>query len=375
MRVLILLHEAFGGRGGIAKFNRDLITALCAHPDISAVTAIPRLAAEPPGQIPEKLSFPVGGLWGKASWFLRVGIAALSRPRFDLILCGHINLLPAAFAVRPPHPAPIGLIVHGIEAWHPTGRWLSDRFAGKIDFLVSVSHITRTRFSSWAGADAARSFVLPNTVDMDYFTPGKADSTLMERWGVTGRHVLLTLARLEARERYKGIDEILDILPSLTTEFPDLVYVIAGDGSDRARLENKVRALGLEEHVVFTGYVAESEKRDLYRAAHAFAMPSHGEGFGIVFLEAMACGVPVIASTMDGSREAVRDGALGLTVDPTDPGALRAAIRTALSRPRGVVPDGLDYFNIRNFQQRVHGIVDQVRHANAWRVALPGGRG
>ena len=371
MKVLMLLHEAFGGRGGIAKFNRDLITSVCAHPDVQAVTAIPRLAADPPGPIPEKLSFPVGGLRGKASWFLRVGIAALARTRYDLVLCGHINLLPAAFALRPLHPVPIGLIVHGIEAWHPARRLLTDRLAGRIDFLISVSSITRSRFSAWTGLDSVPSFILPNTVDTAQFQPGPARPEFVRQWKLEGRRILLTLARLEARERYKGIDEILDILPALVADFPDLVYVIAGDGSDRPRLTAKARALGLADHVVFTGYVPERDKLDVYRAANAFVMPGHGEGFGIVFLEAMACGIPVVASTMDGSREAVRDGALGLAVNPTDPRALRAAIRTALNRPRGVVPKGLDYFDMSHFEQRVHAILEQVRHVEARTLALP----
>lgn len=374
MKVLMLLHEAFGGRGGIAKFNRDLITAVCAHPDVRAVTAIPRLVTEPTGPIPEKLSFPIGGLWGKATWFLRVGIAALARTRYDLILCGHINLLPAAFAVRLIHPVPIGLVVHGIEAWHPTGRRLADSLAGRIDFLISVSNVTRSRFLSWTGADAMRTFILPNTVDTAHFRPGPANPALVQRWGFGGRRVLLTLARLEARERYKGIDEILEILPGLAADFPDLVYVIAGDGSDRGRLEAKTRTLGVADRVVFTGYVPEGEKLDLYRAAHAFAMPGHGEGFGIVFLEAMACGIPVVASTMDGSREAVREGALGLAINPTDPVALRSAIRAALTRRRGIVPDGLDYFDMNHFRQRAHSILEQARSAAARSLALPSGR-
>jgi phosphatidyl-myo-inositol dimannoside synthase len=374
MRVLMLLHEAFGGRGGIAKFNRDLITTICAHRDVRAVTAIPRLVTEPTGPIPENLSFPIGGLWGKASWFLRVGVAALARTRYDLVLCGHINLLPAAFAARLLHPAPLGLVVHGIEAWHPTSRRLTDRLAGRIDFLISVSSVTRSRFSSWTGADSVRSFILPNTVDTTRFKPGAANPALLQRWNLAGKRVLLTLARLEARERYKGIDEILEIMPGLAADFADLAYVIAGDGSDRPRLEAKAHRLGVADRVVFTGYVPESEKPDLYRAAHAFAMPGHGEGFGIVFLEAMACGIPVVASTMDGSREAVREGALGLVVNPTDPVALRAALRAALTRPRGIVPDGLEYFDMNHFERRVHAILAQVRSADVRSLALPRSR-
>ena len=371
MKILILLHEAFGGRGGIAKFNRDFIAALCEHPGVSAVTAIPRLAVDPPGELPPKLNYPTVGLAGKASWFLRVGMAALERTPYDLILCGHINLLPAAFAVRRLNAAPVALIIHGIEAWHRTGRRATDTLAGRIDFVISVSQVTRSRFFAWSGTETP-SAILPNTVDTDYFTPGAADPALVQRLGVAGRRVVLTLARLEARERYKGIDEIIDILPSVAAEFPDLVYVIAGDGSDRPRLEAKVRERNLAGHVVFTGYVPEASKRDLYRAADVFAMPGHGEGFGIVYLEAMACGVPVIASTMDGSREAVRDGMLGLTVNPGDAGALREAVRTALRRPKGVVPAGLDYFDLRHFQERAHTIVDQLRRTRAQSLALHG---
>jgi phosphatidyl-myo-inositol dimannoside synthase len=371
MRILVLLHEAFGGRGGIAKFNRDLLTALCAHPEIREVVAIPRLVTEALGPLPEKLRYPTGGVSGKASWFLRVGAAVVLRPRFDLVLCGHMNLLPAAFAARPLPNVPLGLIVHGIEAWHRTGRKVTDRLAGRIDFLVSVSAVTRSRFLSWSRAGDVPTFILPNTIDTGHFTPGPADPALVQRWGLTGRRVLLTLARLEARERYKGIDEILDVLPSLTAECPDLVYVIAGDGSDRPRLEAKAASLGLTDRVVFTGYVPESEKRDLYRAAHVFAMPGHGEGFGIVFLEAMACGIPVVASMMDGSREAVRDGALGLVVDPTDPAAVRAGIIAALKMPRGIVPEGLREFDLAHFNSRVHGIVDHVARPSARAFARP----
>ena len=371
MRILMLLHEAFGGRGGIAKFNRDLITALCTHSNVSSVTAIPQLAVEPPGPLPDKLAYPIGGTWGKGSWFLRVGMAALTRPAYDLILCGHIYLLPIAFAVRRINPAPVALIIHGIEAWHRTGRRMTDSYAGKIDFLVSVSQVTRSRFAAWSGVEPPGT-ILPNTVDTGYFTPGAPAPELVRRWGLEGRRALLTLARLEARERYKGIDEIIDVLPSVVAEFPDMVYVIAGDGSDRPRLEAKVRDRGLAAHVAFTGYVPEAEKRDLYRAAQAFAMPGHGEGFGIVYLEAMACGIPVIASTMDGSREAVRDGALGLMVNPGDAAELRAAIRSALTRPKGVVPAGLSYFDLRHFNERARGVVDQLQQSRRQSLALRG---
>jgi glycosyltransferase involved in cell wall biosynthesis len=110
--------------------------------------------------------------------------------------------------------------------------------------------------------------------------------------------------------------------------------------------------------VVFTGRVSESEKQDLYRLADVFAMPGRGEGFGFVFLEALACGVPVVASKLDGSREAVRDGMLGELCDPRDPSSLFDAIQAALAKPRGIVPEGLSYFDFPSFERRVHAWLD-----------------
>jgi glycosyltransferase involved in cell wall biosynthesis len=106
--------------------------------------------------------------------------------------------------------------------------------------------------------------------------------------------------------------------------------------------------------------VPEADKAAYYRLADAYVMPSRKEGFGFVFLEAMACGIPVIASRTDGSREAVRDGLLGALVDPDQPAELHQAIREALRKPRGVIPEGLAYFSFENFTRRVRELVDEV---------------
>jgi glycosyltransferase involved in cell wall biosynthesis len=183
----------------------------------------------------------------------------------------------------------------------------------------------------------------------------------VERYGLQEKSVIATLARLSAHERMKGVDEVLEALPRLLPLHPNLVYLVMGDGTDRSRLMAKAADLELGEHVVFTGAVAEEEKVAHFRLADVFVMPSHGEGFGFVFLEALACGVPVVASAIDGGREAVRDGMLGVLVDPNDQGDIVRGIEEALGRPRGVVPPGLDYFSVPNFTSRVHAFVDEVR--------------
>jgi phosphatidylinositol alpha-1,6-mannosyltransferase len=131
-----------------------------------------------------------------------------------------------------------------------------------------------------------------------------------------------------------------------------------GDGNDRKRLEKKAERLNVRERVVFAGFVPESEKTDHYCLGDAYVMPSRGEGFGIVYLEAMACGLPTVGGKADGSRDALRDGQLGVLVDPGDPGDIIRGIKEAISQPRRV-PEGLEYFDRVNFVKRVHAIVEK----------------
>ena len=357
MRILVLTPDAFGGHGGMAKFNRDLITALCAHPNCTEVVAIPRLMPNPPGPLPAKLTYVTAGLNSKLKYVVSALNVVRSASRFDLILCPLINLLPITFLLRPWVRAPIVAVIHGIDAWNPTSRRFTNYLVGEIDALIAVSELTKQRFLGWAKLDSDMAFVLPPAIDLEAFRPGPKDAALLDKYGLTGKTVLMTLGRLASDERYKGFDEILELLPALSKDIPNVAYLIAGDGSDRPRLEKKARALGVHDRVVFAGLVPEAEKADHYRLADAYVMPGWGEGFGIVYLEAMACGIPVVASKVDGSREAVRHGALGIMVDPRDREDIRAGIVEALDRAKGVVPEGLEYFSYNKFEHRLHHII------------------
>ncbi len=125
------------------------------------------------------------------------------------------------------------------------------------------------------------------------------------------------------------------------------------------RLEGKAATLGVRERVVFAGFIPEAQKADYYRLADAYVMPSRAEGFGIVFLEAMACGIPVMGSRLDGSREALLEGELGVLVNPDDPAEVIAGIFSTLSRARGV-PRQLDNSRSRRYQERVAAIVREA---------------
>jgi phosphatidyl-myo-inositol dimannoside synthase len=174
----------------------------------------------------------------------------------------------------------------------------------------------------------------------------------------------MTLARLDSRERYKGIDEVIEVLPELVEREPTLAYVVMGDGDDRARLEAKAGQLGLSGVVKFVGYVEENEKADHLRLADAFVLPGRGEGFGIVYLEALACGIPVVGSQLDGSREALLNGELGELADPDDHASVRDCILRALEK-KHAIPAGLGHYAWPRFHERVAAGVHDMMLAEA----------
>lgn len=357
MRVLALVTDAFGGQGGIALYNRDLLTALSSHPAIDEIVVVPRHVTEDPGAIPPRIAYRTSGADGKTA-FTVACIGALGTRAFDLVLCGHMNLLPLGALASAISRRPLLLIVHGIEAWTPV-RGVNRLALRRVDRCAAVSAFTRDRLASWSGRTLGCE-VMPNAIHLDWYGPGAKAQALLDRYRLQGRRVIMTLGRLSSAERYKGFDEVLELLPDLARERADLAYLICGDGDDRRRLEQKASDLGVADRVVFAGYVAEREKADHYRLADAFVMPSRGEGFGYVFLEAQACGIPVVASTIDGSRESLRNSEIGWAVDPNDPAELKEAILRALAAPKGIVPTALDYFAYERFVERWHRLIDDI---------------
>jgi glycosyltransferase involved in cell wall biosynthesis len=354
MRVQMLLTDGFGGFGGISRFNRDFLSALNVCPLVERVYALPRVISDPIEEpIPEAVLYERRAARGRVFYALAVIRHAIRGPGADLVICGHINLLSLAWAAAKLAHARLALVIHGHEAWTPSSHKLSNLLVNRIDAFIAVSRYSADRFVQWSSVPAASGFVLSNCVDLDRFQPRERDPVLVNRYGFPSAIVMLTVARLATDERYKGVDEVIEVMPCLLRQLPDLRYLIVGDGSDRARLEAKVRAQGLSDHVIFAGRIAEAEKVAHYNLADLYVMPSRGEGFGIALLEAAACGIPVVGSSVDGSRDALLDGELGRMVDPTKPDDLVLAIRAAINarqhrvRHRLVETFGISQFRIR----------------------------
>ena len=356
MRVLLLTPGAYGVNGGIALYNRDIVDALVEMDEVSEIAVLPREIQRGTGLIPPKVRHKHRAAGPKVS-FVKAALTEL-RGGFDLIICGHVHLMWLAAALNLKWQAPLVLMVYGIDVWMQPS-FMSRALARRADAIWSISEITSERMNAWAALDRSHYVQLPNAIQLDRYGLHGNEAVIRERHDLVGRKVLLTLARLPGFDRYKGVDEILECMPELRKTDPSVAYMVVGDGEDRQRLEEKARSLGVSDHVRFIGYVEETEKADYYRAADLFVMPGRGEGFGFVFLEALACGVPCVGSGIDGSKEALRDGLLGEIPDPRDQSQILASISRALNVPRGI-PTGLDYFAWPAFSRRVHDAVRTV---------------
>jgi len=356
VRILAPHPDSFSGYGGIAAASRHFLRAVCALEETEEVVALPRNQPDSiDTTLPERLTWRANSVGGMTA-LVRVLLQLLAVDRdFDLIWCGHLHLVPFALLARSLTGAPVAVQVHGIEAWGPTKKWLANRLVNRVDAFISVSDTTKERLTRWSGLAPGQGVVVPNTVDFDDLTPGPKSEALLDRYGLYDCYVLMTMGRLVGRKRRKGFDRVLEALPKIADERPNVAYLIVGKGDDRPRLERKAERLGVRELVTFAGYVPEAEKADHFRLADLFAMPSEGEGFGLVLLEALACGTPVVASKLDGGREAVANGDFGRLVDPTD----LNAVADALTDPPDVPPRSavVDRFGPRAYRKRVEQVI------------------
>lgn len=329
LKVLALVTDGWGMAGGIARYNRDFLTALAASAAVGDVVVLPR-SASTSTDLPAHV-VQLASRTGRMDYSLTAFKQTLSQ-RYDLIFCGHLFMAPLAAALSRLARIPFWLQLHGIESWARPNLAIRSAVR-RARLITAVSRATRNRALAWLDLEPERLRVLPNTAD-GRFSPGIPPADLIDRLGTRGRRVILTVGRLSSQERYKGHDRVIKALPLISSRYPEILYLIAGYGDDHDRLAGIGQRLGVSELIRFTGPVSDDQLPDIYRLADVFAMPSTGEGFGIVFLEAAATGLPIVAANRDGSTDALADGKLGTLIDPDAPQALAEAIIAGLDRDR-----------------------------------------
>jgi phosphatidylinositol alpha-1,6-mannosyltransferase len=229
-------------------------------------------------------------------------------------------LFPRGFRAR------YGVFAHGIEVWRPLS-WDRARALREADLLLTNSQCTRQQAVTMGNA-LDRAEVLPLALE-ERALEGEPDAALLAR---VGSGFLLIVGRLAASERYKGHEALIEVLASLRATGTFARLVVIGEGDDRARLEALAKSHGLSEAVTFTGFVSEATRAALYDRCLAFVMPSDGEGFGLVYLEAMRASRACVALAGTAAAEIVVDGETGLLpVSRGEP--LRAALLRLLSEP------------------------------------------
>ncbi len=255
----------------------------------------------------------------------------------DVIVLSHVHLLVFAALIYKLKPSQrIILLAHGIEVWQPLLAWKRN-LMHKIESWA-VSGFTAKRLQQQQGINPANIHILNNALD-PFFTPPVYRAkpvALLEKYGLRKEQkVLLTICRLSNAEQYKGYDQVIPVLKDLIRTYPDLVYLLAGkaDAAEKERIETLINIFGLEKHVVLTGFVPADELTAHYQLADVFVMPSKGEGFGLVFIEAAAQGCSLLAGNKDGSTDALLDGQLGTLVDPDDAEAIYSGLFNLLKSP------------------------------------------
>lgn len=323
-KALALVTDAYGARGGIARAARDVIGAISAMDGVDEVLVLPRAAAEAPLLLPSNVR-QMKPLEGRIPYSLHA-ITATVRTKPEVIFCNHLYMAPLAILAARCSGAKLIVQLHGVECWKEPS--LAQRWALEAaDLLLCVSRDTRRRILAHCDVHPERVVVMNNTVD-PCFALGNIRAA-REKFGVLDEFVLLAVGRLDSKERYKGHDKVIQALPRLRG--PDgrrLVFYICGTGDDQGRLKALAETVGVSDRVKFLDHVPFADLPDLYRAADLFVLPSTGEGFGIVFLEAMACGTSAVGLAAGGAPDALGDGCLGHMIDQSADfaGALSAII-------------------------------------------------
>lgn len=299
-RVLVLAPQVWSRDGGVQRYSRSILQALAVIRPKASVQLLTLLDRPRP--------FP------KVALLLAAIARIASKPQ--LVICTHLHLAPLAMLVARLSGARFWLACHGIEVWDSLGG-LRRRALERADLLLPVSRFTADQLHQQLGSSLPTLQVLPNTFDAKRFQPGPRSVALLQRYGLrTDQSLLFSLTRLNVGDRRKHLDRVITAMAELRQRHPQVVLMIAGDGDDRPRLQALAKQLGLQDVVLFPGRIAEEELADHFRLASAFVLPSDKEGFGIVFLEALGCGCPVLAGNRDGARDALADGRFGMLVNP-----------------------------------------------------------
>jgi phosphatidylinositol alpha-1,6-mannosyltransferase len=300
------------------------------------------------------------------------GLARAQAHNVDYVLFGHLGLALAQAWVPSGWRRPFAVLLHGVEAWDRSmkaGRRSALQRAG-LRIAVSESTARRTRS---AHPDVGPILTCPLGLLPEVATSagGSLDRELI---GQLRSPCAVIVGRMSANERYKGHDILLDAWPDVLSTVPGAQLVVVGRGDDVGRLQAKASALGLDDAILFTGFVSDATRAAILQQATCFVLPSLGEGFGLVYLEAMRSALPCLGYRGEAAAEIIRDGKTGVLLQPNDKRDLVQGVAALLANSdlaRQMGEAGRNRFETTYTYDCFRSRIEAVLGDQFWQVAAP----
>lgn len=364
-KTIFLTLRVFSATGGIEKVCRILGKAL--YEDSIKNEGIVQICS-----MYDKQQDAFSNLYFPAENFRGFGINKLqfikemvrAGTKSNVVILSHINLLLIGWLIKKVSPhTKIILLAHGIEIWYPLNA-RKRKMLQRCDKILSVSSYTNNKIIEVHGLAKEKCAVLNNCLDPFLPLPSfqKKNEALLKKYGFSATDkILITLTRLSSKERYKGYDKVIEAIADLKIKYPDIKYIIAGiyDSREKLFVDTLINELEIQNAVVLPGYIQEEELEDHFAMSDMYVMPSKKEGFGIVFIEAMYYGLPVIAGNTDGSADALLQGELGQLVNPDNAGEIAIAIANVIENKTSFSPDRnmlVQHFSYEAYKEKLEEV-------------------
>lgn len=366
--VLFLTLKVFSSTGGIEKVCRIAGKAMYENCTRNNKRFKIYSMHDDPASSADNLYFPMEIFTGFNAHKVNFMWHAIKQGRKSkVVILSHINLLLAGWLIKKINPSvKIILFSHGIEVW-PTLSKMKREMLDCCDEIISVSEYTRSKVINVHNVDPAKCTLMNNCLDpfLPLLKNVIVSPALREKYGFHSTDkILFTLTRLSARERYKGYDKVMEAMVQI--DDTKIRYLIAGsyDNEEKEYIDSLKNKLGLQERVVLAGFIPDEEVASYFAMSDCYVMPSVKEGFGIVFIEAMYYGLPVIAGNADGSVDALQNGKLGILVDPYNVSEIKIAIKEVLISKENYLPDQkilLDHFSYDSYKLKMNELFNRVQ--------------
>jgi phosphatidyl-myo-inositol dimannoside synthase len=369
-QILFLTLRVFSATGGIEKVCRLAGKAIQEFSSVPESNTIKILSLYDESADVNELYFPATVFSGFGKHRLKFLKAVLKEAQNSrLVILSHINLLILGYVIKTIAPkTKLVLFAHGIEVWSKLPQW-KKRMLHKCDHILPVSNFTKNKMAQLYQLPESKFTILNNCLDPFLPTiqePCNKDEKLLARYGIGATDkVLLTLTRLASRERYKGYELVMQAVHDIKAQYPSIKYLVVGkyDLAEKQRLDNLINRLSLQENIILAGFIPDEELAAHYSLADLYIMPSRKEGFGIVFIEAMFYGKPVIAGNADGSVDALKNGKFGVLVNPLNQQQITDAIVEVISNKEKFLPahkEVMNHFGFSVYKEKLKNIVEKI---------------